>query len=354
MYLSPSAVGIESFGPGAVILANTINGGETGILTADDDAGVGNLIAENLIEDPTFYGVLLENNVNVVAGNAIFGAGRNGVITDRETPNAFPVENRIGGDSPVLENLIGESGESAISFGGEAATTNEALGNFGFENGGPFIELRENGGHPTNGEIKPPTLNAVYESSASGIAKPGATVRLFGKASTDPGSLEPMIGSAIADASGHWTATFAAKQAIGGLVAATQTSAAGTPKGATSEVSAPTAAAADPVVPVTTATGTGAKPVPAPVTPAKPKAPSVKITKGPKKSSKATTAKFKFTATPPAGAKFECKLAGAKWAKCTSPKTYKKLKVGKHTFRVRATASGLTGTVVKYQFTVKA
>lgn|GEM_PF-6152460 len=35
------------------------------------------------------------------------------------------------------------------------------------------------------------------------------------------------------------------------------------------------------------------------------------------------------------------------------PWAYKKLKVGKHTFRVRAIASGLKGPVTKLQFTVK-
>lgn len=50
---------------------------------------------------------------------------------------------------------------------------------------------------------------------------------------------------------------------------------------------------------------------------------------------------------------FECKLDGGKWAKCKSPTTYKKLKPGKHTFRVRAKANPLTGPVTKYQFTVK-
>src|SRR6202012_2205960 len=100
------------------------------------------------------------------------------------------------------------------------------------------------------------------------------------------------------------------------------------------------------------ATGTPAKPVPVPAVPAKPKAPTAKITKGPKKSSKSATATFKFTAVPAAGATFECKLDSAKWAKCTSRKTYKKLKAGKHTFRVRAKANGLTSVVAKYVFTV--
>lgn len=353
IHLAPAAVGIRSYGPGAAIFANSIYGGEYGVLTYEDDAGIGNLIAENLIEDSILDGVLLENNANSVTGNLILGAGRSGVILDRENnSDPWPTANKIGGDSPVLENLIEDSEESAISVGGEPTTFNEVLGNSGFGNVGPFIELRAHStGHPPNGEIKPPALEAVYESSASGTAVPGAKVRLFGKPSTDPGSLEPMIGSAFADASGHWTATFTAKQSLGRLVAATQTSAPGTPNGATSEVSAPKTAAADPVVPAVTPPPAAAAPIAAP--PVKAKAPSAKITMGPKKSSKSTTAKFKFTATPPAGAKFECKLDAAKWAKCTSPKTYKKLKVGKHTFRVRAIAGGATGSATKYQFTIK-
>jgi len=85
-----------------------------------------------------------------------------------------------------------------------------------------------------------------------------------------------------------------------------------------------------------------------------PAEPKVTITKKPKKSSTSTTATFKFKATPAAGAKFECKLDGAKWAKCKSPKTYKKLKTKAHTFQVRAKANGLTSAVAKFKFTVKA
>ena len=37
-----------------------------------------------------------------------------------------------------------------------------------------------------------------------------------------------------------------------------------------------------------------------------------------------------------AGSKFLCKLDKKKFKPCTSPKTYKKLKPGKHVFRVKA------------------
>ena len=46
-------------------------------------------------------------------------------------------------------------------------------------------------------------------------------------------------------------------------------------------------------------------------------------------------ATFRF-ASGEAGSKFLCKLDKKKYKRCTSPKTYKKLKRGKHVFRVKA------------------
>ncbi len=56
-------------------------------------------------------------------------------------------------------------------------------------------------------------------------------------------------------------------------------------------------------------------------------------------------------ATPPPGAARP--LDSAEWASCKSPTTYKKLRPGKHTFQVRATASGLTGPVTNFKVTVR-
>jgi uncharacterized membrane protein YgcG len=104
--------------------------------------------------------------------------------------------------------------------------------------------------------------------------------------------------------------------------------------------------------------GGSSSPAPAP-TPVSPQpiakvAPKAKITAGPKGATEATTVKFKFKATNVTGAKFECRLDGGKWASCKSPKTYKNLAPGKHTFKVRAKANGMTGAAVKSQFTIKA
>jgi hypothetical protein len=70
--------------------------------------------------------------------------------------------------------------------------------------------------------------------------------------------------------------------------------------------------------------------------------PETKITKGPKGRIEAHSAKFKFKSEP-TGARFECKLDKKKFKPCSSPKTYRGLAAGKHTFRVRAVSA--SGTV---------
>jgi hypothetical protein len=68
--------------------------------------------------------------------------------------------------------------------------------------------------------------------------------------------------------------------------------------------------------------------------------PDTTITKRPKDKTKKKTATFEFTSTLP-GATFECSLDGAAFAACSSPDTLK-VKKGKHSFAVRATAKGQT------------
>ena len=73
---------------------------------------------------------------------------------------------------------------------------------------------------------------------------------------------------------------------------------------------------------------------------APPIAPDTRITGKPAKKRKSKKAKFKFKSSL-AGSKFECRLDKAGWSSCKSPKKLKKLKKGKHTFRVRATKGNL-------------
>jgi hypothetical protein len=303
-------------------------------------------------------GIEIANDSNVVIGNTITRAGWVGI--DLESHRAD--HNRIGGDAPGEANTITESGlrgneeDGAITMFTRRDLRNEFAANTGFGNHGAFIKLHTNPieGADANG-IVAPALVTVQQSSASGTTAPEATVRVYAKASVEPGELGVQLAKVQADAAGNWKATFA-KQAVGGLITATATR-----EGGTSELSAPVATVADSEEEMggggNSGDGTGggptgtSSPLPPPVV-AK-IAPKVKITSGPRKTSTATTAKFKFKATNVSGAKFECKLDGAKWAKCSSPRGYKRLKPGRHTFRMRAKANGLTSAVTKYQFTVK-
>ncbi|HEX3242983.1 MAG TPA: PQQ-dependent sugar dehydrogenase [Solirubrobacterales bacterium] len=79
----------------------------------------------------------------------------------------------------------------------------------------------------------------------------------------------------------------------------------------------------------------------APPRPANSEPPVTKLRKHPPKRTRSTTAKFVFGADK-AGAGFTCKLDGKAKAPCRSPKIYKRLKPGLHTFKVWASADGLT------------
>jgi len=372
------AIGTGTAKPGVAILDNTValtstTSPSTGISTIGTNAGTGNLIEGNkIISAYGFnYSISLRSGPNRVLGNELLGSGccQAGITIDLGAAG-----NQIGGDTEASENVIENFAGGAIWMLNSPtnSTHNEVRRNRG-ANGSNFIV----------GAATPvPSFATAVPSSASGTAEPGATVRVF--RSEGEGEIAGFLGEAVADGSGNWKAAFT-KVPVGTLVAATQTLA-----GATSSLSQPVATIVGPEEEKAEkeaaekaarerqekeaqeqrekeakekgsgggSTGGGSSsPAPAPTSPAPstpaPARPTVKITAGPKKSSTATSARFRFRATPAAGARFECRLDAAKWARCTSPRTYRKLKPGRHTFHVRAIAAGLTGAVTKYQFTVK-
>lgn len=77
-----------------------------------------------------------------------------------------------------------------------------------------------------------------------------------------------------------------------------------------------------------------------PVPPPPPEPPVTQLRKHPPKSTRSTAAKFTFAADT--AASFTCKLDGKPKTTCHSPKTYKRLKPGKHTFKVWASSGMLT------------
>ena len=82
--------------------------------------------------------------------------------------------------------------------------------------------------------------------------------------------------------------------------------------------------------------------------------PETTITKGPKRKTEKRGAKFRFTSDE-SGSSFECKRGKQAFKPCTSPRRYKRLKPGKHSFRVRATdrAGNTDTTPAKRKWRVK-
>ena len=72
-----------------------------------------------------------------------------------------------------------------------------------------------------------------------------------------------------------------------------------------------------------------------PVPPPDKTPPQTKLKSGPKGHTHSSKATFKFSSSE-AGSTFLCKLDAKAWSSCKSPRTYKHLKPGKHTFKVRA------------------
>ncbi len=360
-----AGVGIEQRFLGATIAGNFLEGGETGILTTGSGAE-GNLIQGNLIEGPTGIGILLKSDANEVVGNEVVEAGASGIQV--QFAGTFPTVsavsgNLVGGNTEAGENAIFGSGGDAIAIRDLEESENEVGRNYGNGNAGRFIHLIPadpfTESLPPNKGIEPPAFASAKQTEASGTAEAGALVRVFRKASAEAGELQSFLGEAEADGEGKWKVAYAS---IPGetIVAATQTS----EEGGTSEL----ATATTPAEPSNgggggnnggggggSGGGGGGKVVcvkaPCPgggdTTP-----PRAKISKGPKAKSSSTTAKFKFSSNE-AGSTFQCKLDKKPFKKCRSPKTYKKLKPGKHLFKVRAIdKAGNVGKPAKRKFTV--
>src|SRR6266542_921870 len=84
-------------------------------------------------------------------------------------------------------------------------------------------------------------------------------------------------------------------------------------------------------------------------------APQTKLLKHPPKATTSRTATFKFRSSEPRST-FKCKLDRKPVKPCVSPKRYRRLKPGKHVFKVRATdpAGNADRTPAKWSWTIKA
>ena len=318
---------IETIGGPALVAGNVIGlgtggealvGGATGIDVVLGSPGSGTTVFGNFVQNSTQAGIELQAASGaMVTGNIVLGSGFRGGIWARlafgSTPSA---DNTIGGDTPAQENLIAGTDGPAISIEGNVNIRNTVARNRGSNNAGPFIDLGNDGagnlpGGP-NGGIQPPAIVAAGVSAIGGTAQPGATVMVFSKATAAPGEIAGFLGSAVADPSGSWQLAYAGPVAAGTVVGASQTGASGT-----SELAlATTEADSTPSPPDTDA-------------------PQTAITKAPPQRSTRSWAKFRFISDD-SGSAFFCKLDRRPFRLCRSPRIYRHLRPGRHTFKVKA------------------
>jgi Subtilase family len=80
-------------------------------------------------------------------------------------------------------------------------------------------------------------------------------------------------------------------------------------------------------------------------------APQLHIPSHPRRRTAARTARFRFRSSEPA--RFRCSLDGEPFRRCSSPKSYTQLTVGRHTFRVKGTDGvGKTGSAARFSWTI--
>jgi len=96
-------------------------------------------------------------------------------------------------------------------------------------------------------------------------------------------------------------------------------------------------------------------PPPPPPTPSDTKPPATKLGAHPPKSTRKTTAKFSFSSSE-SGSSFRCKLDRKPFKTCRSPQKLKRLKPGRHTFKVIATdaAGNADATAASFRWKVLA
>jgi hypothetical protein len=333
------SIGIEQRGGVGHLTANEIIGGSIGIYAKGEPGG--GLIASNFIEAASENGILVEGPDNEVRANTVLESGKAGIRV-KNPPGIAMTGGLIGGSTGEKENVIEGSGGPAIEILEEAlepGSVAEIARNRGSANKGLFIDL-VNG---ANEGITPPTIGAAKLGGASGSgAEPGATIRVFRKKTAETGELESFLGQVVADGGGNWSVTYAAAIPGETQIGATQTNV----EGGTSEL----AFAKTEPGPKTEGGGSGG----GGGSSSKDKTPpQTKIAKGPKAKTHATTVKFKFSSSE-AGSTFECKLDKKPFKPCGSPKKYKKLKPGKHVFKVWAIdkAGNVDPTPAKKKFKI--
>jgi CSLREA domain-containing protein len=351
-------IAIEQHSIGALIHENQIGRGSGGQSLSGGGIGIklwgpsisASTVELNRVENATANGILVENNNNLLIGNTIVGSGEAGIRV-QDFLTLASTGTSIGGEVEGLsENTISDSGGDAIEVAGEEDDDTQIARNKGSGNAGLFIDLGADGpgndaAGPNDG-IQAPEILSPDSSGVSGAgARPGATVRVFRKATSSPGEIESFLGKATADIEGKWSVTYASAIPGGTNIAATQSDIEGTSElvtavtatvvidggcGFMSGPNCPDGGDKDKGGDKNKDSGKGKG-----KGKADKKAPETTIVKGPKARSHKRTAKFRFVSSE-ANSTFQCKLDRKPFKPCRSPKKYKRLRPGKHVFQVRA------------------
>jgi CSLREA domain-containing protein len=305
-------------------------------------------VADNAILGTTKYGVWIEGSGARLFGNRIEDSGEAGVNIEEPGMFAGVTGAVIGGNTAANENTISGSGGPAIRMVENyvfSTAYNQVLRNHGSGNAGPFIALVNS----ANGGIEPPTFMSSGEAGATGEAEPGAVVRVFRKVNSSAGEIESFLAEAVANESGTWSVAYPSAIPAGTTVASNQTS----EEFGSSEYAFATTTA-EPEESNNGGGGgrNGGNAIPQP--PASDETPpQTFILMGPPRKSPARMAKFKFISNEP-GSSFECKLDRGLRSPCRSPMTLRRLRLGKHVFKVWAIdiAGNKDRSPVKYKFRV--
>lgn len=298
--------------------------------------GLCGLVEDNVLANASEHGLLIEGQRNQIFANRVEGSGAAGILI-LSTSGFKGYRNIIGGDSADQENTISGNGGAAIEVRDEGpfgeAFRNVVGRNSGAMNGAAFI-LLAGGAHRG---ILPPAFIAATQDGAQGEgAEPGATIRVFRKATVSPGEVDGFLAETVADGDGAWAVDYPTSIPGGTIVAASQTDMEekGTSEFAFATTPLPTSLPGDKPGP-----DSGQPVVSLPVQAFDTVAPETTIIRGPRSRSDSRTASFQFTSNVPGG--FRCKLDRRAESSCRSPRVYRKLKPGRHVFRVLAiTADG--------------
>lgn len=293
--------------------------------------GLCGLVEDNVLANASEHGLLIEGQRNQIFGNRIEGSGEAGILI-RSAPGFGGYRNSIGANSADQENTISGNGGAAIEIRDEGLfgeTFRNVVGrNHGSTNGAPFL-LLVGGAHRG---IAPPAISGATPNGVHGHgAEPGATIRVFRKATALPGEIESFLAEAVADDDGAWTVAYPTPLPGGSVVATSQTEEV---KGSSEFTFATTVT---PTEEGESGSGNDQPQIMPPAPVRDTAAPETSILGGPKSRSRSRTARFQFSSSEPAG--FRCKLDARVETDCRSPRAYRWLGVGRHVFRVWAVDS---------------